>query len=224
MAILPIGLMFANSVNIDGNFSLEHYRTVFTDMRQLTLFFKTLLLASGATVFSLLIGVPLAFLLARTDVYGRNIWQWLYLLPLCIPPYLHAVTWICLLNEKGPINTFMMKWFHLKAPLINIYGISGSMAVLTLSYFPFIVLLTLSGFRTMDQRLEDAARLNHRPFRTMQKVTLPLISPYIFSGAVFVFIFALFNYGVPALLRVHTYPVEIFARFSAFYNQMRFKD
>jgi len=161
----------------------------------------------------------LHFYLLAPNVYGRNLWQWLYLLPLCIPPYLHAVTWICFLSEKGLINTFLIKWFHLKAPLIDIYGISGSMAVLTLSYFPFIVLLTLSGFYTMDQRLEDAARLNHRPLIMMQKVTLPLISPYILSGAVFVFIFALFNYGVPALLRVHTYPVEIFAQFSAFYNE-----
>ncbi|MDY6793020.1 MAG: iron ABC transporter permease [Thermodesulfobacteriota bacterium] len=198
---------------------MEHYRTVFTDMRQLTLLLKTLVLASGVTIFCLIIGVSFAFLLARTDVYGRRIWQWLYLLPLCIPPYLHAVTWICLLKEKGLVNTFLIKWFHLKAPLIDIYGISGSMVVLTFSYFPFIVLLTLSGFHTMDQRMEDAARLNYRPFGVMKKVTLPLISPYIFSGAVFVFIFSLFNYGVPALLRVHTYPVEIFARFSAFYNE-----
>ena len=71
----------------------------------------------------------------------------------------------------------------------------------------------------MDQRFEEAASLTSKPLAVLNKITLPLIRPYILSGAVFVFIFSLFNYGVPALFRVHVYPVEIFAGFSAFYDE-----
>jgi iron(III) transport system permease protein len=211
--------MYGNSLIADGSLSLRHYAGVFSDTRQIGLFCKSLSLASGVALLSLIIGVPLAFLLARTDVLGKKLWQWLYLVPLIIPPYIHAIAWISLLGEQGMFNRFIMDLFSLKEPLFNLYGIQGAIMIMALSYYPFVTLLTLSGLNAMDKRLEDAASLNYGPLKVFRGVTLPLLSPYILSGGVFVFIFSLFNYGVPALLRVHTYPVEIFAHFSAFYNQ-----
>ncbi len=221
IAILPVVLMFWRSLFPDHSFGFENYFALFSDPRQITLFCRSLGLASAAAFLSVLIGVPFAFLIARTDVPGRNILKALYLLPLCIPPYIHVIAWIYLLGENSPVIAYIAKQFSLGTPLplINIYCTAGSAVILCLSYFPFVVLLTLTGLLSMDQRLEEAARLQYKPFKVLCRVTLPLISPYIFSGAVFVFIFSLFNYGVPSLLRVHTYPVEIFAQFSAFYNE-----
>jgi iron(III) transport system permease protein len=90
-----------------------------------------------------------------------------------------------------------------------------------MAYYPLIVLTTLAGLKALDRRLEEAASLIKRPTVVWRTITLPLLSPYIATGAVFVFLFSLFNYGVPALLNLQTYPVEIFAQFSAFYNEGR---
>lgn len=217
--LLPIVFMIAGSLFTGGHFSLNNYTSVFQDNRQLNLFFRTLGIAGGATCLSLIMGFPFAFLLVRTRIPGKTIWQWIYLLPLCIPPYVHANTWIYLLGDKGILTALTMNIFNLSNPLLNPYGILGACLILSFSYYPFIILLTITSLNAMDQRLEDAAILNRQPFFVFKSVTLPMISPHILSGSVFVFIFSLFNYGVPALLRIHTYPVEIFAQFSAFYNE-----
>lgn len=211
--------MVAESLVSGDRLPLAQWAGLLSDVRQIGLFIRSLTIAAGAACLSLVLGLPLAFLLARTDIAGRHIWQWLYLLPLCIPAYIHAITWIYLLGTKGVLTRWTMVFLALDTPLWTLYGIAGSIATLTFSYYPFVVLLTLCGLSNMDRRLEDAARLGHTNFQVLRKVTLPLVFPYIFSGAAFVFIFALFNYGVPALLRVQTYPVEIFAQFSAFYNE-----
>jgi iron(III) transport system permease protein len=219
IAVLPVGLMVADSLVSGGRLPLEQYGNLFADARQIGLFIRSLTIVAGAACLSLALGLPLAFLLARTDIAGKHVWQWLYLVPLCIPAYIHAITWIYLLGTKGVLTRWVMGIFGLQTPLWTVYGVAGSIATLAFSYYPFVVLMTLCGLSNMDRRLEDAARLNHTNFQVLRKVTLPLVFPYIFSGAVFVFIFALFNYGVPALLRVQTYPIEIFAQFSAFYNE-----
>jgi iron(III) transport system permease protein len=219
IAVLPVALLMADSLQAEGRWTLEHYSGVLADARQIGLFAKSLLIAAAVTVTALLIGLPLAFLLARTDLPGNRIWRRLYFLPLCIPAYIHAVTWIYVLGTRGVLNRFLVDFFGLSSPPANIYGLPGTIMVLALAYYPFIVLLALGGLKTMDQRLEDAARLLHPQPRVFRKVTLPLVLPYLVSGAVFVFVFSLFNYGVPALLRVQTHPVEIFAQFSAFYDQ-----
>lgn len=219
IVILPVCRMYLFSFVKDSRFSLAHYTSILSDFRQIVLLFKSLGLAGFATFLSLAVGVPFAFLLARTDVLGKRMWKVLFLLPLCLPAYIQTLSWIYLLGSKGVVNVWLMDLFGLSSPVIRIYGFWGAGFILALSYFPFVILLTLNGFGSMDRRLEEAALLNQGPVRVYLKIVLPLLFPFVFSGAVFVFIFSLFNYGVPALLQVHTYPVEIFTQFSAFYNE-----
>ena len=210
--------MFGGTIVNSGNISIETYKVLFMDSRQLSLFKNSLFLALGTTCISIIFGVPLGFLIARTDIHFNQYHKHLYLLPLLMPPYINAIAWINLLGQKGIINQFLMKLFSWQEPLVTIYGIKGTIWVLALSYFPLITLLTVSGLRSMDQKLEDAGRLTKTEFGVLKGITIPLMMPYIISGAIFVFIFALSNYGVPSLLRVNVYPIEIFAQFSAFYD------
>ncbi|BBO68610.1 ABC transporter substrate-binding protein [Desulfosarcina alkanivorans] len=219
IVVLPMVMMFGKSFAVDGSFSVDNYISVFTDGRMIGLFTKSLALSFLATIMALLLGVPFAFLMSRTDVPGKKLWQWLYLLPLCIPSYIHAIAWLSFLGPKGIWPTFIAGAFGLGTATIDIYNLYGSATILALSYFPFVILLALCGFDSMDRRLEEAAGLIHKPVTVFLRVTLPLVSPHIFSGAVLVFLFSLFDYGVPALLRVHVYPVEAVTQFSAFYNE-----
>jgi len=217
--LLPTAWMFANSLIVDKSISFQNYTHVLSDARQLRLLYNTLLLGLGTTLVALVIGVPLAFLIDRTNIYLRRPLQYLYLVPLIIPPYMSTIAWIDLLGNRGTISLFLVNTLSLDHPLFTIYGLAGCIAILALSYFPFVTLLALSGLRSVDRRLEEAASLSHGELGALRSITVPLISPHILTGAIFVFIFALSNYEVPDLLRVNAYPVEIFVLFSAFYRE-----
>lgn len=219
IAVLPVALMLAKSLLVEGNLSLGHYIDVYSESRLLSLLLRSMLMAMGATCLSLLFGVPFAFFLARFDFYGKKPCSFLYLVPLFIPPHIHALAWMYLCGEKGQLNRWLMHVLHLDTPVFNLYSVTGSVVILFLSYFPLMVLLTLTGLAGVDRRLEESAEFQHPPLTVLRKITLPLIAPYIVSGAVFVFIFSFFNYGVPSMLRIPSYPGEIFTRFSAFYDE-----
>ena len=91
--------------------------------------------------------------------------------------------------------------------------------VLTLAYFPFVALTTSSGLKSIDRNLEEVSLLSHGRWKTWSRITLPLIAPHIFAGAIFVFILSITDFGVPDILRVKVYPIEVFIQFSAFYNE-----
>lgn len=211
--------MLIRSFWIDGHLTFAHYLSVFSDGRCLDLLFRSLGIALAATVFSLALGLVQALLIARTNIAAKAVWRRLYLLPLCIPPHIHAIAWIYLCGETGWLNRFIGNVLGSTEPVLDIYGPAWTVIILALAYHPLVTLMIHGGLLAMDRRLEEAACQYHPTGTVLRKVTVPLLLPHIFSGAIFVFIFSFFNYGVPALLRVHTYPVEIFAQFSAFYNE-----
>ncbi|MFH1777880.1 MAG: iron ABC transporter permease [Candidatus Omnitrophota bacterium] len=218
IVLLPIITIFVASITSEQGLTFKYYQVLLSEHRQVKLLFNSIILALGTTFFSVIIGSSLAFLIKRSDVYFGKYFAYLYLVPILIPPYINAIAWIDLFGPQGKINLFFMKLFSLNAPVFNIYTFGGAIFILTLYYFPFVCLLTISGLSSIDQRLEEAASLIHSRFNTLRKITLPLLIPYVLSGAIFVFIFVITNYSVPALLRINTYPLEIFVQFSAFYN------
>lgn len=162
---------------------------------------NTIQLGLGTSILAIILGVFLAFIIQKTDVYLKRFLGWFYLLPILIPPYVYALTWDRIFPKS--------ELFH---------GIIGTTIVLTFSYFPFITLLTISGLNSMDRRLEEAARVSHNEFGILRKITMPLVLPYILAGGLLVFIFAISDYGVPSLMQLNVYTTEIFIRFSAFYD------
>jgi iron(III) transport system permease protein len=175
--------------------------------RHLSLAKNSLLLAVGTTVCSLIIGVPLGFFIGKTDLLSRKVFGTLYLIPILIPPYIHAIVWTRL-------DALIPDSFSL-----DIYNVFGAVWVLTLAYFPFVTLTTISGLSGVDRGMEESSLLYHPPLRTVRKVTFPLVVPHILCGALFVFIFSIIDFGVPDLFRIRVYPVEIFIHFSALYDE-----
>lgn len=180
---------------------------VLFDERHLTLAKNSLELAVGTTCLSLIIGVPMAFFISRTNLWGSKYFGILYLIPILIPPYIHAIVW-------SHLNSIIKQFFF-----GDIHSLWGAVVVLTLAYFPFITLMAQSGLKSIDRNLEETSLLHHEQFHTIRRITLPLITPHIFAGAIFVFIFSIIDFGVPDILRFNVYPVEIFIQFSAFYDE-----
>jgi iron(III) transport system permease protein len=174
--------------------------------RQLALARNTLTIALGTVCVTLAFGVPLAFLLCRTDLWARKVFAILSLLPVLIPPHIHAIAW-------NRLSSLLSRLFS-----IDLYSPGGVVWVMTFAYLPYVTLLTVAGLQLTDRGLEEAA-LVCRPMRqTLRKITLPLLAPYILAGAVLVFVFAATDFGVPDILQVRVYSVEIFVQFSAFYD------
>jgi iron(III) transport system permease protein len=216
---LPIGQLGLSAVWGDGRLDSGAFGELLLTQGQWGLLKDSILLAAGATGISLVLGLPYAVLCQRTDLRGRSFFELTYLVPLLIPPYMQAIVWGRLLAKNGPVNDVLRSVLGMTEAPLNVHSLPGAMFVLGLAYFPFVTLLAGSGLRGVDSRYEEAARLQAGAFRTLARITLPLIRPHIFAGAVFVFVFSLIDFGVPDILRVRTYPTEIFIQFSALYDE-----
>lgn len=219
IVLLPILFMVIGSFWADGHLSLGSYRELLFDKRQIGLIKNSFGLSFGATLLSLVIGIPLAFLSAKTNLWGRKLLGIAYLIPILIPPYMHAIVWTHLLNKNGLVNQCIAQLFSLKQAPFDIYGLAGAIFVMALAYFPFVTLVTVSGLRSIDRGMEEASFLHHGRWQTIKGITLPLVAPHILCGALFVFIFSVINFGVPDIVRLRVYPLEIFIQFSAYYNE-----
>jgi iron(III) transport system permease protein len=215
--LLPVALLFVESFrNEAGAVSLDALKGLFLSSRQITLFWNSLALSAGAACGALLIGVPFALLINRTDLPFKTFFQAAYLVPLFIPPYMQAIVWTKLFSQGRIV------WSDAMAAgiqLPSIYSIPGGIFIYSLSFFPFVVLLTSSGLWAVSSSQEEASLLNKGIFRTIRSITLPLITPHITSSAILVFIFSMVNFEVADILRLRVYPVEIFINFSAYYNE-----
>jgi|WetSurMetagenome_2_1015567.scaffolds.fasta_scaffold01405_8 iron(III) transport system permease protein len=186
---------------------LTHDHTLLLGERHWRLAINSLAVAAGATFLALALGVPLAFLISKTNLIGRNLFSTVCVLPILIPPFMHAIVWSRLQQMIGPTTG------------LQVHSVGGAIWVLGLAYYPFVTLLTMSGLRVGDRSLEEAALLSRGKWCTLRHISLPLTTPHIFTGAIFVFVFSIMDFGVPDIMRVAVYPVEIFVQFSAFYNE-----
>ncbi|WP_028579023.1 ABC transporter permease [Desulfogranum japonicum] len=215
VALLPPGIMLVKSLIQEGQLSFGHYQAVFGDLRTWILLARSGGIACGATLVACVLGIPFALAVSRISFPGNTLCRMLYLVPLFIPPHVHGLAWIALWGEKGFFAT------HLPCCMLpfELYTVPCVALVLGLCYLPLVILPVITGLQTMQHSMEEAAVLSRHPLAALLKITLPLLKPYCISGGVFVFIFSFFNYGVSSMFRISTFPVEIMARFSAFYDE-----
>lgn len=217
--LLPLGQLGWEAVRLDGHWDLSPFRELLLTKNQWWLLQNSLLLASGASGVALFLGLPLAFFIQKTDLWGRSFFGLAYLSPLLIPPYMQAIVWSRLLAPDSTINLVCVKLLGLAEAPFSAHGLPGASFVLGVAYYPFITLLTISGLKSMDRCHEEAALVQQGVRRTLACVTLPLVLPHIIAGTLFVFVFSIIDFGVPDILRVRVFPIEIFIQFSAFYNE-----
>lgn len=184
------------------------YKVIVSDPNTWVYAFNTVKLAVIVTFFAVLIGVPLAFFVVRTDLPGRKIVRFLAVLPFILPPYVSAIAWIQLgAPYVGYINRIWRTLGH-SGNLINIYSFAGLVLVMTLKFYVYVFLTVAAALEQMDPSLEEAARMSGaHPFKVARDVTIPLVVPSIASGALLAFVATCANFGIPALIgdRAHYY-------------------
>jgi len=145
----------------------------------------------AATALALLLGVPLAWIYARVPFRGRDVVRALTTLPMILPPVVGGVALLFAFGRRG-----------LFGPALDAIGIRlpfttfGAILAATFVAMPFLVLTVEAGLRSMDRRYEDAARtLGAGRWLVFRRVTLPLIAPSVFAGAVLCWARALGEFG-----------------------------
>jgi iron(III) transport system permease protein len=217
VGLIPMVVMFARSLTVDGGFSLEFYRNLMASARPWRLLGNSLVLACVTALLTTLLGVPLGIVLGKTDLPMRRLFTLLFTLPLLIAPYITALSWADVLGRGGVASHFVSD-SAINAFSSLLFGLPGCVLVLTSTFLPVVMLATMTYLRTINPRLEEAARLVSRPSGVLRRITIPLIRPGILLAATLVFLLAVGDFSVPTFLRVEVFPAESFTQFSAFYN------
>jgi len=180
----------------------------------------TLSLAGLTTLWAMLLAVPMAWLVVRTDLPFQNLCRWLAVLPLAIPSYIGAMAYIALLGPVGTINTWLSALTGSHQQWTNIYGFWGGVFVLGLFTYPYIFLLVSAALEATNSSLEETARsLGEPPLGVLRHVTLPMLRPSILAGGLLVFLYALSDFGSLSLLRVPTFTTAIYHQLNTRFDQ-----
>ncbi len=197
--VYPFLSLFGRSfLDADKNFTLENFKTFFTYEYYYSTLFRSLKVAVITTITSVLIGVPLAYLTTRYNVWGKRIVNVMIIMSLMSPPFIGAYSWIMLLGRNGVITNLFST---IGITLPSIYGFTGIILVFTLKLYPFVYLYVSGALNSIDSSLEEAAEnLGMSKWRRMMTVTFPVILPTIGAGAIMVFMSSLADFGTPMLI------------------------
>ncbi len=168
--------------------------------RTLTLVLRSVELAGTVTLLCLVLGLGLALLVTRTDLPGRRVLRVALALPLALPSYVAAWSWIGV------------------AP--DVAGRLGSVVVLTTISYPYVYLPALAALRRCDPALEDVARgLGTRPAGVLWRVTLPQLRPAAAGGGLLVGLYVLSDFGAVATMRHEVLTTSIFRSYRASFDR-----
>ena len=189
-----------------GEFTWYYLERTFTSRVAQNLFwdplFNTLSVAFGAILLSVVIGGTLAWLLARTDMFGRKWFATALIVPYMLPAWTFALAWTTLFKNRtvgGQAGWFESLGFT--PPDWLSYGRLPVTIILALHYAPFIILLFGNALRRFDSQLEDSARILGAGRMTVtRKIILPLMLPSLLSAIILIFAKCLGEFGVPYVL------------------------
>jgi molybdate transport system permease protein len=152
----------------------------------------SLVCASLATALCLVLGVPLAWLLARGDLPGRGLLRALVTVPLVLPPVVGGVALLLVLGRRGLVGQYLYDWFGVALP----FSTAGVVVAEAFVAMPFLVISVEGALRGTDPRYEEAAAtLGASRWRTFRRVTLPSILPGVVAGTVLCWARALGEFG-----------------------------
>jgi len=201
--ILPL-VLAALELPLAGAEAITRARSALANPVTWTLLARSLALATSVTVLAVAVGVPLAALLAKTDVRGRQAALLVHAFPMFLPPFLLALGWFHLLGRQGIVGT--------EATSRLLFGVAGLIVVLALAFTPIVTSLVALALRGIEPGFEEAARVVTGPRRIVTHILLPLAWPAVALAALIVFALAFSELGVPMFLRIRTYPAAVFAR------------
>ncbi|HUF84834.1 MAG TPA: ABC transporter permease [Acidimicrobiia bacterium] len=173
----------------------------------------SLVCSLSATALSVVLGVPLAWMLARAPLPGRAVIRAFVLLPMVLPPVVGGVALLLAFGRRGLAGQWLEQWFDLRLPFTT----PGVVLAETFVAMPFLVITVEGALRSLDPRYEDAATtLGAGRLTVLRRITLPMIRPSLIAGAVLTWARALGEFGATITFagnfegRTQTMPLAVF--------------
>ena len=213
--IYPLLYVFKEAFWIKNKFDLTFFKLMVTDPNKRELVINSFNIGVMVTLMTSIISLPLAFFLTRYRYPGRNMLRSVILIPMIMPPFVGALGMLKFFGQYGSINMLLVKlnlmdfnepidWFA--------GGFWGVVLLSTLHLYPIMYLNIVAALANVDPSLEEAAEnLGASRFQIFRKITLPLMIPGYFAGAILVFIWAFTDLGTPLIFDYNkVIAVEIF--------------
>jgi len=206
--LLPLAILFRYSLNafVPGKFmvdalTLDSYVKFFTDVYYYSVLTRTVRVALTTTAICLVMGFPLAYVLARTRTRYKNILIMLVVLPLFVGTAVRAAGWMVAFGNKGLINASLMGLGAISTPLEIMFSEVAVIVGITAVNLPFMVLTLQSVIEGIDRSVEEAAfNLGATPLQMARRVLFPLAMPGVLAGTILTFILSMNAYATPVLL------------------------
>jgi len=200
--VIPLSYLLIRSLFPKGSFSLDSFKRVYTYDLNWTALINTIVISGLTTLFGVILAFPLAFLVGRTDMYGKKFFRTLFVTTYMVPPYVGAMAWLRLLNPNaGVLNKFLMQIFNLPKAPFNIYTVGGIVWVLTCFYYPYAFITISRAMEKMDPSLEEASKISGAsPIKTLMTITIPMMTPSIIAAGLLVFVASASAFGIPSII------------------------
>jgi iron(III) transport system permease protein len=201
IAMLFYGASRSAAPGAPGYFTWNNFAAVYGTAPYQAALLNTILLAATVAAFSVLLGAVLAWMVARTDIPGRQTLSLLLIVPLMVSNLITALAWVVLAAPNaGFLNMLARQALGIRV-LFSIYSFPGIVLVFVLHYASFAFLPISAALQSIDSTLEEAsAILGGGPLHTAMHMTLPLIFPALAATFLLVFVFTAENFSVPMLL------------------------
>jgi iron(III) transport system permease protein len=220
LVVLPLVSLLFGSVRGEQGLSLDHFAEIVSGRLYIAALRNSLVLGAWTALFSLVIGLALAWMVNRTDVPAKPLLQLTATLAYLSPPFLTAIAFTYLFSPNaGIMNVFLREIAGLPWLAFNIFSMPGLVLVTVMHTFPFVYLLAGSALQSVDASYEEAAQiLGAGKLRTAFSVTAPLVAPAVLSGTLLGFVNAIALFGSQAIIglpgRIVTLPTRIYALFN----------
>lgn len=202
--VLPVGSLFIRVLGAS-----EAALDILFDPRTAELAVRSTLLTVLVSASAVAVGVAAAWLVTSTDLRWRSLWGMLVPLPLVIPSYVLALSFLAASGPQGTLAS-LTGW---DVPVLD--GLPGAWLALTLSTFPFVYLMVLAALVRLDPALEDVARgLGASRWRSFWTVVVPQLRPAIGAGALLAALYTLSDFGAVSLMRFAAFTSVIYAQYA----------
>lgn len=215
LTAIPLLVILSGWASVEGVIWQHLFKTVLPD-----LLINTAVLVAGVGSGVLILGVGLAWLTTMCEFPGRRFFDWALMMPLAVPAYVLAFIAVGLLDFSGPVQTWLRGIFGADGfwfPPIRSAG--GVIAVMTLTFYPYVYMLARSAFLGQGQSSLEAARvLGLGPWAAFLRVAVPTARPAIVAGVSLALMETLADFGTVAVFNYDTFTTAIYKAWFGLFN------